>query len=1065
MNVPRFFVDRPIFAAVLSILITLLGGLAYFALPVAQYPDVAPPTVIVTATYPGADAQTLAETVSTPLEQEINGVEGMLYMSSSSTSDGRVQITITFELGTDLNEAQVLVQNRVNSASPRLPEDVRRLGIIARKQSPDLTLAAQFYSPDGSRDVAYLANYVTLQVRDRIARIPGVADANSLGGQDFTMRIWLDPDKLAARHLTPGDVTRALREQNLQIAAGSLGQPPVPAGTDFQYTLVAQGRLLSVEQFAAVVVKTGADGDVTRVGDVARVELGARDYSTKTYMDGYNAVALRVFQLPGSNALETADEVYRVLNEMRPNFPPGVSYRINYDPTQFIRASVRAVLWTLLEAIVLVVVVVVVFLQTWRASVIPLLAVPVSLIGTLAVMKLFGFSLNNLSLFGIVLAIGIVVDDAIVVVENVERFISNGFRPREATLKAMEEVTGPVVAVALVLCAVFIPTAFITGITGKFYKQFALTIAVSTVISAFNSLTLSPALCALLLPEHGDAKDRLTRVIDLLFGWFFRGFNRLFQRAGDAYARGVARLLRGVAFVLICYAGLVGLGGYTFRQVPTGFIPAQDMGYFIVVVQLPDASSFERTDAVVRRVDALARAIPGVAHTFAISGYSSVLQANQPNVGAAFVVLDPFESRRDPSRKGERMLATLREKFSTVQEGRVLVLPPPVLRGLGNAGGFKLQVQDLNNAGLIPLEGATRSLLEAAQRDPDFVSLLSGFRANVPQYRVQIDRAKAKTMGVSMLDIGETLQTFLGSVYVNDFNLFGRTWQVYAQAEPQFRVTPENINQLKTRNARGQMVPLGAVSRVERIGGVDRLQRYNLFYSSDISGSTAAGVSSGQMIAKMERLAREHLPAGFAIEWTDLTYQQIIAGNTIVFVFPLCVIFVFLVLAAQYESWGLPLAVILIVPMCLLSAMGGVWLCGRDNDIFTQIGLVVLVGLSAKNAILIVEFARQREEAGLDSFAAAVQACRLRLRPILMTSFAFILGVVPLLRASGAGAEMRQALGTAVFYGMLGVTFFGLLLTPVFYRVVRSFSRSRSGSSANGAAPGGAPTPDHQRHD
>ena len=1062
MNIPRFFVDRPIFAAVLSILITLLGGLAYFSLPVAQYPDVAPPTVIVSATYPGADAQTLAETVSTPLEQEINGVEGMLYMSSSSTSDGKVQITITFQLGTDLNEAQVLVQNRVNSASPRLPEDVRRLGIIARKQSPDLTLAAQFYSPDGSRDVAYLANYVTLQVRDRIARIKGVAEANSLGGQDFTMRIWLDPDRLSARSLTAGDVTRALREQNLQIAAGALGQPPVPSGTDFQYTLVAQGRLLTDEQFGDVVVKTGTDGEVTRVRDVARVELGARDYSSKTYMDGYNAVSLRVFQLPGSNALETADEVYRVLQELKKSFPPGVSYRINYDPTQFIRSSVEAVLHTLVEAILLVVIVVVIFLQTWRASVIPLLAVPVSLIGTLAVMKLFGFSLNNLSLFGIVLAIGIVVDDAIVVVENVERFISKGLKPREATLKAMSEVTGPVVAVALVLCAVFVPTAFISGITGQFYKQFALTIAVSTVISAFNSLTLSPALCALLLPEHGAPKDRFTRILDSLLGWFFRGFNRVFQRAGDSYAGLVRRLLRVAAVVLVGYAGLVGLGLFTFAKVPTGFIPVQDMGYFIVVIQLPDASSFERTDAVVRRVDELARTIPGVAHTFAISGYSSVLQANQPNVGAAFLVLDAFEKRKDPSLRGEKLLAAIRQKFSVVQEGRVLVLPPPSLRGLGNAGGFKIQVQDLNNAGLIPLEGATRALLDAAQRDPEFISLISGYRANVPQYRVQIDRAKAKSMGVSMVDIGETLQTFLGSVYVNDFNLFGRTWQVYAQAESQFRINPESVNQLKTRNNRGEMVPLGALAKVEKIGGVDRLQRYNLFYSADISGSTVPGVSSGQMIKKMEQLARDNLPDGFAIEWTDLTYQQILAGNTIFFIFPLCVVFVFLVLSAQYESWGLPLAVILIVPMCLLSAIGGVWLSGRDNDIFTQIGLVVLVGLSAKNAILIVEFARQQEEAGQDRFAAAVEACRLRLRPILMTSFAFILGVLPLVLASGAGSEMRRALGTAVFYGMLGVTFFGLLLTPVFYVVIRGVTaRLNSGRPQPTPAPASAQNESH----
>ncbi|HYE30435.1 MAG TPA: multidrug efflux RND transporter permease subunit [Methylomirabilota bacterium] len=1048
MSIPRFFVDRPIFAAVLSILITLLGALAYLTLPVSQYPEVAPPTVIVTASYPGADAQTLAETVATPLEQEINGVERMLYMSSSSTSDGRVQITITFELGTDLNAAQVLVQNRVNSTLPRLPEEVRRSGVTARKQSPDLTLAVQFFSPDGSRDISYLANFVTLQVRDRIARINGVADANSLGGQDFTMRIWLDPEKLASRNLTAGDVTRALREQNLQIAAGTLGQPPVSGANDFQYTLTAHGRLVTSDEFGDVVLKTGTAGEVTRVRDVARVELGARDYASKTYMDGYNAVALRVFQLPGSNALDTADEVYRTLAAMRKSFPPGVDYQINYDPTHFIRASMKAVLHTLIEAILLVVLVVVVFLQTWRASIIPLLAVPVSLIGTLAVMKVFGFSLNNLSLFGIVLAIGIVVDDAIVVVENVERFIAEGLTPRDATIAAMKEVTGPVIAVALVLCAVFVPTAFITGITGQFYKQFALTIAVSTVISAFNSLTLSPALCALLLKSHHAPKDRLTRLLDFLFGWFFRAFNRLFSRTAGAYSGFVRGTLRRSGAALVLYAGLVALGLFAFTKVPTGFIPSQDMGYYIMVIQLPDGSSFERTDEVVRRVNDLAREIPGVAHTFAIAGYSSVLQANQPNVGAAFLVLDKFENRKDPNLRGEKMLASIRKKFSVIQEGRVLVLPPPALRGLGNAGGFKLQVQDLNNAGLLALEGATRALLDAAQGDPELISVISGYRPNVPQYRVQIDRAKAKSMGISMADIGETLQTFLGSVYVNDFNLFGRTWQVYAQAEPQFRVNPDSVGQLKVRNSRGEMTPLAAVARLEKVGGADRIQRYNLFYSADISGSALPGVSSGQMIQKLERLAQEKLPDGFAIEWTDLAYQQIKAGNTILYIFPLCVAFAFLTLAAQYESWSLPLAVILIVPMCLLSAIGGVWISGRDNDIFTQIGLVVLVGLAVKNAILIVEFAKQRQDAGLNRFDAAIEAARLRLRPILMTSFAFILGVVPLLRASGAGSEMRQALGTAVFYGMIGVTFFGLILTPVFYVVIRGFTERRAARKA-----------------
>ncbi len=1043
MNFSRFFVDRPIFAAVLSIVITMLGALSYLVLPVAQYPDVVPPTVVVTATYPGADAKTLAEVVSTPLEQEINGVENMLYVSSSSTADGRVQITVTFKLGTDLDQAQVLVQNRVNAALPRLPEDVRRLGVMAQKRSPDLTLAAQFFSPDGSRDVSYLANYVTLQIQNEIARLPGVAEASSLGGLDYSMRLWLDPDKIASRQLTAGDVVRAVREQNVQVAAGSLGQQPAPAGTAFQYTLTAQGRLVTVEQFEDIVVKTGETGDVVRLKDVARVELGAKDYASKTYMDGKNAVSLRVFQLPGSNALDTADEVYRALARLKERFPPGVDYRINYDTTQFVRASMKSVLVTLIEAVLLVVIVVVVFLQTWRASIIPLLAVPVSLIGTLAVMKLFGFSLNNLSLFGLVLSIGIVVDDAIVVVENVERNIAEGLNPREATIKAMGEVSGAVIAVALVLCAVFVPTAFISGITGQFYLQFALTIAVSTVISAFNSLTLSPALCALLLQPHHKKTDIVTTVLDFLFGWFFRLFNKSFTWASAFYANWVRRFLRISALVLLVYGGCVWLAWGTFKAVPTGFIPSQDMGYLICVVQLPDGSSFERTDAVVRKVDAIAQKIPGVAHTFAISGYSSVLQANQPNVGAAFFVLDKFDNRKDPNLKGEKLLANIRQQLAQIQDARVIVLPPPALRGLGSAGGFRIQVQDLNNAGLESLQVATSRLLEAMQKDPELISLITGFKANVPQYNIRIDRAQAKTMDVSLSDINEALQVYLGSIYVNDFNLFGRTYQVMAQADPMYRVNPEDINRLKTRNGKGEMVPLSALVEVTKVGGADRVQRYNLYYSADINGNTLPGVSSGEMIAKVEKLAKEHLPDGYSIEWTDLTYQQILAGNTIVYIFPLCVVFVFLVLAALYESWGLPLAIILIVPMCLLSALGGVWLKSMDNNVFTQIGLVVLVGLAAKNAILIVEFAKQRQDAGMSRFEAAVEACQLRLRPILMTSFAFILGVLPLVLATGAGAEMRRALGTAVFYGMIGVTIFGLIFTPVFYVVIRKFSERK----------------------
>ncbi len=1053
MNFARFFVDRPIFAAVLSIVITMLGGLAYLSLPIAQYPEVIPPTVVVSATYPGADARTLAETVSTPLEQEINGVENMLYLSSSSTSDGKVQITVTFRLGTDLDQAQVLVQNRVNATISRLPEEVRRLGIIVNKRSPDLTLAVQFFSPDGSREVSYLSNYVTLQIQNEIARLPGVAEASSLGGLDYSMRIWLDPEKIAGLGLTAGDIVRAIREQNVQVAAGSLGQPPAVTGSEFQYTLTAPGRLKKAAEFGDIVLKTGKLGDVVRLADVARIELGSRDYSSRTYMDGYNAVSLRVFQLPGSNAIETADAVYKRLAQLKERFPPGVDYKINYDTTKFVRASISSVLHTLMEAVLLVVLVVIIFLQSWRASVIPLLAVPVSLIGTLAVMQWMGFSLNNLSLFGLVLAIGIVVDDAIVVVENVERNIAKGLAPREASVLAMKEVSGAVIAVALVLCAVFVPTGFISGITGQFYRQFALTIAVSTVISAFNSLTLSPALCAILLQPHGAPPDRFSRVLDFLFGWFFRGFNRVFQFGSDMYARLVGKLIRLTVLVLIGYAALIGLAGKLFQDVPAGFIPSQDMGYAIVLVQLPDAASFERTDAVVRKMDAMAREIPGIDHTFAISGYSSVLQANQPNVGAAFLVFDAFDKRHDPSVKGDGIFAAIRKKFSTIQEGRVLVLPPPPLRGLGNAGGFKIQVQDLNNAGLPALEAATQKLLAAAQQEPGLISLITGFRARTPQFKLEINRAQAKTMGVSLADLNEALQVYLGSVYVNDFNLFGRTYQVTAQAEPAYRKDPTDVGRIKIRNQAGEMVPLAALVKVIKTGGADRVQRYNLYYSADINGNTLPGVSSGQMIEKIERLAKENLPVGFAIEWTDLTYQQILAGDTLFYIFPLCVIFVFLVLSAQYESWSMPMAIILIVPMCLLSAIGGVWLRGQDNNIFTQIGLVVLVGLAAKNAILIVEFAKQLQDTGMDRIQAAVEACRLRLRPILMTSFAFILGVLPLVLATGAGAEMRQALGTAVFFGMIGVTIFGLLFTPVFYVILRAFVERREQRRAAAITP------------
>lgn len=1033
-----FFIQRPIFAAVLSILITLAGVLAYFGLPVSQYPEVVPPTVVVSTFYPGANAQTLAETVATPLEQEINGVENVLYLSSSSTSDGRLSVTVTFKLGTNLDQAQVQVQNRVSVALPRLPEEVRRQGVNVTKRSPDLTLAVQFYSPEGSRDTLYLGNYVNLQIQNEIARLPGVAEASLIGALDYTMRLWLDPEKLAARNLTAGDVLKAVREQNVQLAAGQLGQPPAAAGLDFQYTLVAPGRLVTAEQFSGIVIKTGAAGDTIHLRDVARVELGAKDYSVHTYMDGKNAVSLRIFQLPGTNALATADGVYARMKALAERFPPDVAYRINYDPTQFVRSSMRSVLRTLLEALALVVIVVVAFLQTWRASLIPLLAVPVSLIGTLAVMSAFGFSLNNLSLFGLVLAIGIVVDDAIVVVENVERLIAQGLSPRAASHAAMKEVSGAVIGVALVLSAVFVPTAFLGGITGKFYQQFALTIAASTVLSAINSLTLSPALTALLLQPHGAQPDRLTRFLNATCGWGFALFNRLFARTARAYGQLTAHLVRRGGRIAILYCGLIAAAAWLFVKVPTGFIPVQDMGYFLVVAQLPDAASLERTDAVVRRMDQIARETPGVAHTFAISGYSSVLQANQPNIGAAFIIPDSFEARAGhPELTAAELMKSLRQRFSSLQEARILVVPPPALRGLGNAGGFKVQVQDLQNQGPVALQQAVQALADELTKDPDFNNLLPGFRGTVPQYFMDIDRAQAKNMNINLTELNETLQVFLGSVYVNDFNLFGRTYQVTAQAEPAFRATPESIARLRTRNQQGGMVPLGSLVKVQPIAGADRWQRYNLYPSGDLGGNVSAGLSSGVMIDRVNAAAARALPPGFTLEWTDLTYQQILAGNAIVWIFPLCVLLVFLVLAALYESWGLPLAIILIVPMCVLSALVGVWISGKDNNIFTQIGLIVLVGLAAKNAILIVEFARQAEAAGADKFTAAVTACRLRLRPILMTSFAFILGVLPLLRAQGAGAEMRQALGTSVFYGMIGVTLFGLLLTPVFYVLTR----------------------------
>ncbi len=1041
MNFAQFFIHRPIFAAVLSIITVLVGGIALQSLPIAQYPDVVPPTVVVRAMYPGASPKVLSETVATPIEQEVNGVEDMLYMSSTSTTDGVMSLTVTFKLGTDLNKAQVLVQNRVNLAQPKLPEEVRLLGITVTKRSPDMTMVVHLVSPDASRDELYVGNYAYLQIKDQLARVPGVGEVNVFGARDYSMRIWLDPDKLASLNLTASDVTRAIREQNVQAAAGVIGQPPMPEGaTDFQLTINTQGRLLDEEQFSNIIVKQGAAGEIARVRDVARVELAARDYSLSSRLNGKSAAALVVFQLPGSNAIETSRLVREKMEQLKRElpFPQGLDFSVVYDTTIFASESINAVVHTLFEAMILVVLVVVLFLQNWRASIIPLLAVPVSLIGTFAVMQAFGFSLNNLSLFGIVLAIGIVVDDAIVVVENVERNMALGFKPIEATERAMKEVSGPVISVALVLCAVFIPTAFISGITGQFYRQFALTIAVSTVISAFNSLTLSPALSALLLKDHHAKPDLLTRGINFVLGWFFRLFNKGFDLATSAYGRSVGVFCRRSAIMLLLYGGLLFFTGKVFQAVPSGFIPTQDKGYLICFAQLPEGASLDRTQKVIAEAGRLAREVPGVKATVEFPGFNPLVGANLCNAGAMFIPLDDFSEREGKSHlSADAIMGQIYGKFASIKDARVLVLPPPPVNGLGTSGGFKMMVQDRNSLGLEPLAGAAFRMMVNGNQTPGLAAAFTTFTANVPQISVIVDRTKAKAMGVPLNEVYETLQTFLGSLYVNDFNRFGRTYQVTAQADAAFRMKAEDIRRLRCRNAAGEMVPLGTLVDIRESTGPDSVVRYNMFPAADLNGIPLPGVSSGEAVELAKRLFEKEALPGMGFEWTDLTLQEQLAGNTLIYIFPLCVLLVFLTLAAQYESWSLPLAIILIVPMCLLSAMAGVWWMRMDNNIFTQIGLVVLVGLSAKNAILIVEFARQLEQEGKSIMEATIEACKLRLRPILMTSFAFILGVVPLVIAEGAGAEMRRALGTAVFSGMIGVTLFGLLLTPVFYYVIR----------------------------
>ena len=1043
MNISKFFIDRPVFAGVLSMLIFVSGLLALGALPISEYPEVVPPQIVVRATYPGANPKVIAETVATPIEEQINGVEGMLYMSSQATTDGLMTLTVTFALGTDPDKAQQLVQNRVAQAAPRLPDAVQSLGVTTIKSSPDLMMVVHVLSPNNRYDMTYLRNYAVLNVKDRLARIKGVGDVQLFGSGDYAMRVWLDPQKLAARGLSAGDVAREIRAQNVQAAAGVIGASPSVPGLDLQLSVNAQGRLQTPEEFGGIIIKSGTTGDVTYLRDVARIEMGAADYSLRSLLNNKPAVAVPVFQAPGSNAIDIANAVRATMDEIKQNMPEGVSYEIVYDTTQFVRASIKAVVHTLIEAVVLVVLVVILFLQTWRASIIPLVAVPISVVGTFAVMHLFGFSINALSLFGLVLAIGIVVDDAIVVVENVERNIEQGLSPLQATYRAMAEVSGPIIAIALVLIAVFVPLAFISGLTGQFYKQFALTIAISTVISAVNSLTLSPALAALLLKGHDAPKDRVTRIMDAGLGWLFRGFNRAFNGGANRYSGGVKRVVARKGMMMGLYAVLLGLTFVLFRTVPGGFVPGQDKQYLVGFAQLPDAATLDRSEDVIRRMTDIALKQPGVESAIAFPGLSINGFTNSSNSGIVFVSLKPFEERTTPELSGGAIAMQLNQKFGAIQEAYIAMFPPPPVQGLGTIGGFKLEIEDRAGLGYQALDTATKAFMAKAYQTPELAGLFSSFQISVPQLYADIDRTRARQLGVAVPDIFETLQIYLGSLYVNDFNVFGRTYSVRLQADAPFRARPSDIGQLKVRSASGDMIPLDAVLRIKPSAGPERAMRYNGFLAADVNGGPAPGYSTGQAQDAIARVAAETLPKGFGYEWTELTYQQILAGNSSILVFPLAMLLVYLVLAAQYESLTLPLAIIMIVPMGLLAAMTGVYFTGGDNNVFTQIGLIVLVGLSAKNAILIVEFARELEFAGRTPREAAIEASRLRLRPILMTSLAFIMGVVPLVTSTGAGAEMRHAMGVAVFFGMIGVTAFGVVLTPVSYVLLRRLAGNR----------------------
>jgi HAE1 family hydrophobic/amphiphilic exporter-1 len=1031
MGFGHFFVDRPIFASVVSVVLMILGGVALLSLPIAQYPEIAPPTINVAASYPGANAETIAETVSAPIEQEINGVEGMVYMTSQATGDGALSITVTFAPGTDLDVAQVQVQNRVAQAEPRLPEEVRRNGVLVNKRASDFLLLVNLISPDGSLDAIYMSNYATTGLVDALKRIEGVGDILIFGERELSLRVWLDPNRLAAYGLSAGEVVSALRSQNVQVSGGSLGQPPAPQGVAKQITVTTQGRFQTAEQFRAVIVRSTADGKLLRLGDVARVELGARQYGTNSYLDGRETVGIAIQQRPGSNSLAAAEAIRAEMARLKGTFPAGLDYQIAYDPTQFVAASIDAVQTTIYEAVALVVIVVFVFLQSWRAAIIPVAAIPVSLIATFAVMSAFGFTLNMLTLFGLILAIGIVVDDAIVVVENVERNIAAGLSPRAASHRTMDEVGTAVVAIALVLCAVFVPTAFIPGISGVFYQQFALTIATSTVVSALVSLTLSPALAAILLRPHDHGRRGLARRLGDLF-------NRGFDRTSRGYAGSVGWVVRHRLLFLLVYAGLIGATVFMFGRVPGGFIPQSDQGYAIVAVQLPEGASLERTDAVVQQASEIARGVPGVAHSVGIAGFSGATFSAASNAGAVFVILEPFARREGPATSAGAVVAEVQKRLFGIQEAFAIAILPPSVPGVGTGGGFRMMVQDRSGQGFVALEGTAQELIARASANPSLGGVFTTFNTRAPQVFLDVDRVKAQQLNVSIDSVLEALQVLVGSSYVNDFTALGRSFQVVAQADAPFRLETDDLLQFKVRSENGALVPLGTLITVRDATGPYTVNRHNLYPAVPVQGSAAPGVATSESLAIMEGLAAEVLPPGFGFEWVDVAYQERQAGNTAVYVFALAVLFVFLFLSAQYESWALPLSIILITPLSVLAALVGVYAVGGDNNVLTQIGFVVLIGLASKNAILIVEFARQREEEGEPPARAAVDAARDRLRPIVMTSLAFSLGVVPLAIATGPGAELRRAIGVAVLSGMVGVTILGLFLTPVFYVAIRS---------------------------